>query len=84
MPYLEPTRTAQSSYLTGKIKQSLELQSVLDTAVAEVRTFLKSDRVKIYQFDSDGNGKVVAESINGDRFPSLKGLHFSVVSQKLR
>ena len=62
--------------ITSKIRRSLELQSILDTAVTEVRTFLKSDRVKIYKFDADGNGQVIAEALNGDRLPSLKGLHF--------
>ena len=62
--------------ITSKIRQSLELQVILDTAVTEVRAFLKSDRVKIYKFDGDGNGQVIAEAINGDRLPSLKGLHF--------
>ncbi|MDJ0571136.1 MAG: GAF domain-containing protein [Pleurocapsa sp. MO_192.B19] len=62
--------------ITTNIRQSLELQTVLNTAVTEVRDFLKSDRVKIYKFDEDGNGQVVAESIDGDRLPSLMGLHF--------
>ncbi|MEL6578526.1 MAG: hypothetical protein AAFQ14_02140 [Cyanobacteria bacterium J06621_12] len=38
---------------------------------------MKSERVKIYKFDADGNGQVVAEAINGDLPPSLKGLSFS-------
>ena len=62
--------------ITTKIRQSLELQTVLNTAVIEVRAFLKSDRVKIYKFDEDGNGQVIAESLNEDRLPSLKGLYF--------
>ncbi len=62
--------------ITTKIRQSLELQTVLNTAVVEIRAFLKSDRVKIYKFDEDGNGQVIAESIDEDRLPSLLGLHF--------
>ncbi|KST65378.1 ATP-binding protein [Mastigocoleus testarum] len=62
--------------ITRKIRQSLESQDILDAAVTEVRDFLKTDRVKIYKFDEDGNGQVIAESINGDHLPSLKGLHF--------
>ena len=62
--------------ITSKIRRSLELQEILDAAVTEVRAFLKSDRVKIYKFDADGNGQVIAESLNGDRLPPLKGLHF--------
>ncbi|MDP8934594.1 MAG: GAF domain-containing protein, partial [Cyanobacteriota bacterium] len=30
----------------------------------------------IYRFSADGSGEVVAESINNNRLPSLKGLHF--------
>lgn len=62
--------------ITRKIRQSLELQEILETAVTEVQIFLKSDRVKIYQFDADGHGQVIAEAINKNRLPSLKGLHF--------
>lgn len=62
--------------ITSKIRRSLELQSILDTAVTEVRAYLKSDRVKIYRFDADGNGQVIAEALNGDCLPSLRGLHF--------
>ncbi|MDJ0719783.1 MAG: GAF domain-containing protein, partial [Prochloraceae cyanobacterium] len=58
------------------IRQSLDLQAILDTTVAEVRAFLNSDRVKIYKFDEEGNGQVIAESIYRDRLPSLLGLHF--------
>ena len=64
------------SRITNQVGQSLELQTILDVAVEEIRAFLKSDRVKVYRFDGDGNGQVIAESINGDRLPSLKGLHF--------
>lgn len=62
--------------ITSKIRESLELQTVLNTAVSEVRAFLNSDRVKIYKFDEDGNGQVIAESIKEDRLPPLIGLHF--------
>ncbi len=62
--------------ITSKIRRSLELQSILDAAVIEVRAFIKSDRVKIYKFDANGNGQVIAEALNGDCLPSLKGLHF--------
>lgn len=47
-----------------RIRQSLNLETILNTTVAEVRQFLLVDRVIIYQVDARGNGKVVAESIN--------------------
>ena len=73
------TRIAEESLLhriTIKIRQSLELQEILTTSVTEIRSFLNTDRVMVYQFDSDGSGEVVAESIHQQRLPSLLGLHF--------
>lgn len=62
--------------ITNHIRQSLELKQILMTAVAEVRSFLSTDRVKIYRFFEDGHGQVIAESIHDHRLPSLLGLHF--------
>ncbi|MBE9121837.1 GAF domain-containing protein [Tychonema sp. LEGE 07199] len=62
--------------ITERIRQSLELEEILTTAVAEMRSFLKTDRIMIYRFSADCSGEVVAESINNNRLPSLKGLHF--------
>ncbi len=50
--------------ITSRIRQSLELQAILDAAVTEVRAFLKTDRVKIYKFDREDNGQVIAEAID--------------------
>ena len=62
--------------ITERIRQSLELEDILTSTVAEVRSFLKTDRIMIYRFSADGSGEVIAESINNNRLPSLKGLHF--------
>lgn len=62
--------------ITNRVRQSLELQEILTAAVQEIRSFLDIDRVKIYQFDSDGSGIVIAESIKNNRLPSLLGLRF--------
>lgn len=62
--------------ITARIRQSLELKDILTTSVAEIRSFLGTDRVMVYRFDSDGSGEVVAESIHQQRLPSLLGLHF--------
>lgn len=64
------------SHITERISHTPELSEILATTVVEIRRFLSIDRVKIYRFDPDGSGDVVAESINGDRLPSLLGLHF--------
>ena len=86
--YEQPKTTAPSKFqpsdrqfklLTGiatHIRESLELQKILDTTAIEVRSFLQVDRVKIYKFDPEGNGQVIAESRRGDRLASLVGLHF--------
>ncbi|AFZ26086.1 bacteriophytochrome (light-regulated signal transduction histidine kinase) [Cylindrospermum stagnale PCC 7417] len=59
-----------------QIRRSLELQEILTTTVNEVRSFLGTDRVKVYRFAADGSGEVIAESIHEQRLPSLLGLHF--------
>ena len=62
--------------VTQRIRQSLDLDKTLTGTVEEVRSYLDSDRVKIYQFEADGHGVVVAESVDKGRLPSLLGLHF--------
>jgi len=62
--------------ITNKIRQSLELQDILSATVAEMRSFLQTDRVKIYRFRPDASGQVIAESIAQNRLPSLMGLNF--------
>ncbi len=64
------------SRITTEINRSLELAEILATTVAEVRDFLGTDRVKIYQFQPDGHGLVIAEALDRDRLPSLLDLHF--------
>ncbi|HSF75342.1 MAG TPA: GAF domain-containing protein, partial [Microcoleus sp.] len=62
--------------IANRIRRSLELPEILSATAAEVQSFLGTDRVKIYKFHSDRSGEVIAESINGNRLPSLLGLHF--------
>ncbi|MBE9163645.1 EAL domain-containing protein [Tychonema sp. LEGE 06208] len=62
--------------ITNRIRNSLELQEILTTTAREIRSFLGSDRVKLYRFEEDGSGEVIAESIDGDNLPSLLGLRF--------
>lgn len=62
--------------MTNRIRRSLELQEILTATVAEVRSFLGTDRVKIYRFEPDGSGQVIAESIRDHRLPPLLNLHF--------
>ncbi|MFW6359882.1 MAG: PAS domain S-box protein, partial [Chroococcales cyanobacterium] len=55
-----------------KIRQSLELNEILQATVEEVRQDLKSDRVLIYQLCPDSSGTVVKESV-GPHWISLQG-----------
>ncbi|MBE9007788.1 response regulator [Fortiea sp. LEGE XX443] len=45
-----------------RIRQSLNLEEILHTAVVEVQQLLKCDRVMVYQFSADMGGKMVAAS----------------------
>ncbi len=62
--------------MTNRIRQSLELQEILSATVAEVQSFLGTDRIKIYRFQPDGSGQVIAEATHSGRLPSLQGLYF--------
>ncbi|NJO19240.1 MAG: PAS domain S-box protein, partial [Spirulinaceae cyanobacterium RM2_2_10] len=57
--------------IAQRIRQSLDLQTVLNAAVEEVREVLQTDRVVLYRFDPDWYGQIVVESV-GDRWqPSI-------------
>lgn len=62
--------------MTTRIRQSLELQEILSVTVAEIRSFLNTDRIKIYRFQPDGTGQVIAESVAQNSLPSLLNLNF--------
>jgi two-component system sensor histidine kinase/response regulator len=66
----------------AQIRQSLELSSILETAVREVRNFLQVDRLVIYQFQIKTtnkhpqkkytySGKITYESLISNTLPSL-------------
>lgn len=58
--------------LSQRIRQSLNLEEILNSTVNEVRQFLDCDRVIVYQLYPDGDGVVIAESVvNG--VMSIKG-----------
>ena len=46
-----------------RIRQSLNLEQILQTTVEEVRQWLDSDRVLIYRFHPDWSGVVMVESV---------------------
>ena len=47
-----------------RIRQSLDLEIILDRTVTEVREFLNTDRVLVYRFEPDLSGVIVVESAN--------------------
>ena len=47
-----------------QIRESLELEQTLKTAVKEVRHVLQCDRVLVYRFSADFSGKIIAESVD--------------------
>ncbi|MEL6438007.1 MAG: ATP-binding protein [Cyanobacteria bacterium J06621_8] len=49
--------------VTLKIRQSLQLTEILQTAVTEVQRILKADRVLIYQVFANGTGMPIREAI---------------------
>ncbi len=53
------------------IRESLNLNDILQRSVEEVRQFLKADRVIIYQFHPDWTGTVVVESVEEGWKPAL-------------
>ncbi|OLP18020.1 hypothetical protein BST81_13350 [Leptolyngbya sp. 'hensonii'] len=72
--------------VSAQIRQSLELPIILETAVQQVRPFLKLDRLLIYQFDNSTNpvqpasqspncGRITHESRSGDEILSV--LHWT-------
>ncbi|MEH2063128.1 MAG: PAS domain-containing protein [Nostoc sp.] len=54
------------SYITRKIHQSLSLDEILQTTVTEVREFLHTDRVLVFQLKPDGDGTVISESVGAE------------------
>ncbi|MFM7425483.1 MAG: GAF domain-containing protein [Elainella sp.] len=63
------------SAMALRIRQSLDLQEILTTTVAEVREFLQTDRVLIYRFRPDWAGQVEVEAV-GSRWSSTLGFQF--------
>ncbi len=54
-----------------RIRESLNLDEILNTTVAEVRQFLQTERVIIYRFNLDLSGTVVVESVAAGWQPAL-------------
>lgn len=57
--------------VTLKIRQSLQIQEILQTTVTEVQRILQCDRVVIFKIGSTGFGKIVTEAVNQNCFSIL-------------
>ncbi|MEL6383859.1 MAG: ATP-binding protein, partial [Cyanobacteria bacterium J06626_18] len=64
-------RQSLLTHLALRIRQSLELEQTLETAVTEVRRLLQCDRVLAYQFATDMSGQIIAESVGQGWTPTL-------------
>ncbi|MGF1537612.1 MAG: GAF domain-containing protein [Elainellaceae cyanobacterium] len=60
------------SEITRKVHQTLDLDSILQTTVTEVRQFLQTDRVLLFRLYDGGQGTVVTESVGVGWAPTLK------------
>jgi PAS domain S-box-containing protein len=60
---LQNWRSIVFSQITLRIRQSLNVNEILNTTVEEVRKFLKADRVLVYRFDGEWEGVVAVESV---------------------
>jgi PAS domain S-box-containing protein len=59
----EAERSQLFTDITLRIRRSLNMDDVLNTAVEEVRNLLNLDRVIVYRFNPDGRGTIIAESV---------------------
>ena len=57
------SRSQLLAEITDAIHQTLDLDEILQTAVTQVRAFLKADRVIVFRFHPDWQGVVEAESV---------------------
>jgi PAS domain S-box-containing protein len=63
-----------SAGIAHRIRQSLDLEEILNTTVSEVRQFLNADRVVIYRCTAQNYRIVLAEAVKSG-YPSILGLH---------
>jgi PAS domain S-box-containing protein len=57
--------------ITLKIRQSLDLKTILHTTVTQLQTTLNADRVLLVQFLPDGTSQITEEAVVAD-FPAIK------------
>nr|MBX2861952.1 GAF domain-containing protein [Leptolyngbyaceae cyanobacterium MAG.088] len=60
------------SQTINAIRDSLQIEEIFDTTTKSIQSLFRTDRVVIYQFNSDWSGQFVAESV-ADGWPELVG-----------
>lgn len=73
---MQTQRERLVSATQARIRQSLNLEEILNTAVSEVRQLIECDRVVIYRILPDQTGSVVTESVVSG-WPSMLGISFN-------
>lgn len=66
-----------------RIRQSLDLEQILNIAVAEIQQLLKCDRVMIYQFAKDVDGKLVAAYVESYRTATACNHHQNICHESV-
>lgn len=70
---LQAKREKLIGAMQAHIRRSLDIDTIINTTVEEVRKFLQCDRVLVYRFNPDWSGMIVAESVRLG-WPSVKGI----------
>lgn len=68
---LQSDREHLLALIALEIRQSTEIEKILQTIVTTVRQWLKNDRTIVYQFNSDWTGQVVVESVAAPQWSLL-------------
>jgi PAS domain S-box-containing protein len=69
-------RSQLFSEIALKIRQSLQLEEILQTTVTEVQKILECDRVLLYRVWPNGTGRTVTEAVRPE-WPTLLGTDFA-------
>ncbi len=75
MLWQQTERERLVNQIAQQIRQSLNLEEVLATTVAEVRKFLECDRVLIYRVWENGTGSAITENVLPN-YPAILGRTF--------
>ncbi len=72
----EAERAGQLNEITSRIRESLKVEDIYNTAITGVRETLKTDRAVVYLFDENWQGTIVAESV-GRGWPKALGANIA-------